>query len=78
MQKLWKIENNGSINQDALIQARTALLGILGKNELATFINKLGNDYETLSYVMDRMKQIFAMERYGKTLNEMWKPVAQK
>ncbi len=62
MENLWEIETNNSIDKGKLIPARTALLSILGKNELATFINGLGDDYKTLAYVMDRMKQVFAME----------------
>lgn len=62
MLHLWHIESGSTIGEDALKYAKVDLKNILGtKNELFKFINT-ATDYATIAYVVDRMKQIFAME----------------
>jgi hypothetical protein len=63
MFNLWKTEDDQNINDTELNNAKNNLAIILGeKNELVTFIETNKSDYKTVAYVMDRMKQIFALE----------------
>lgn len=64
MESLWTIQDNNDINKTELNQAKDALIKILWpKNVLTLFISAHAKDYRTLAYVMDRMKQIFAIEK---------------
>lgn len=73
MDNLWKIKDTDKLDQTELNIAKAALLKILWEdNALAKYIITLNNDYQTLAYIMDRMKQIFAMERYQSSLTALW------
>ena len=73
MKNLWDITAGQNIDSEKLDTAKWALVEILwAKNSLTLFINGLEkSDYKTLAYIMDRMKQIFAMEWYKKTITAL-------
>lgn len=72
---LWKIDEGNAIDATELNNAKTELTTILWANhDIITFITTNATDYKVIAYLMDRLKQVFAMEGWYEnvTIDQLW------